>query len=301
MTPRAAAVTVPGSTSNLGPGFDTLGLAVSRRLEARFERGNHGLEVVREGTLSGWHAEGPDLAVDTFRAAFAEEDLPAGRLHLRSDIPVGRGLGSSAAARVAGAVLARLVQGERPERTIVLEAAARAEGHPDNAAPAVLGGLVASAWHGDELITTSLPLSPAVGFAFAEPGTELRTEVARAALPSSLPHDRAATAVGRMGLLLRGLALADGDLIAVGLEDVLHVPYRLPLITGAERALQAAQEEGAWGATISGGGSGLLALCPPADAGRVAAAMAAAFVAGGAPGGDAFALRPDPLGYRRVD
>src|SRR5690606_30173543 len=178
--------------------------------------------------------------------------------------------------------------------------ATRLEGHPDNAAPAIFGGLLAVARAaGGALHVVPLPLSPDVGFAYAAPGAEVSTAAARRALPEAVPHDVAARALGRVAALLHGLAVADAELIRVGFTDELHVRYRLPLIPGAPDALDAAREAGAWAVTISGSGSGLIAACGPARAAEVAAAMADAFRrAAGDAGVVDFEARPAPQGVR---
>ncbi len=305
MTDRlhAARVWAPASTSNLGPGFDTLGLALDRGVEMSFRPGGEGFRVQRSGTLPPELATKEDLAVQAFLAAVGARGIapaPAGLLRVESSIPVGRGLGSSAAARVAGAMVGHLVRGREPVRRTLLEQAARAEGHPDNAAPAVLGGFVASVSGPEGLTVASLPLSPAVGLAFAEPGVPVHTEDARRALPSEVPHAVAARTAGRLAVLIHGLAVADPSLIRVGLEDELHVPFRLPLVPGGEAAMKAAREAGAWGVTLSGSGSGLLAFCPREDASDLASTMAEAFRSVGQEGATGFPLRPDPLGARRL-
>ena len=143
MRPEAAAVRVPCSTSNLGPGFDTLGLALDRYLDARFHpSAEGGLTVARTGTLAELDVpDGDDLAVRAFRAgAEAAGWSPRGTLSLASEIPLARGLGSSAAARVAGHALAQVASGEALDPRDAFRAAADGEGHGDNAAPAALGG-----------------------------------------------------------------------------------------------------------------------------------------------------------------
>jgi homoserine kinase len=175
------------------------------------------------------------------------------------------------------------------------------ETHGDNAAPCALGGLRAVIPGPSGLRPLLLPLSEDVGFAYAAPATGVSTAVARAALPRQIPHAVAVSQLGRLTALLRGLEDADPALIRVGMDDELHVPYRLPLIPGASRAIAAGYDAGAWGVTISGAGSGLLALCMPEAADVVAAAMRQAFDSGaGDPQCVGFAMRPDFEGLSRV-
>lgn len=292
---RAAGVSVPASTSNLGAGYDCLGLAVDRYLSAEYEPGPAALAVDRDADdpLVG---AGPDLVFGGFVQRLTELGAPEpfGRLSVRSEIPLRRGLGSSAAAALAGRALAELATGAWDiDRHSLFRRVAVDEGHADNAAAAALGGLVAVTAAGDSAFSAvRVSLSEDVGFAFAAPATGVSTRDARRALPAAVPHAAAARGLGRLAALLTGLARADGSLIAAGLDDELHVPYRLPLIPGSADAISAAVDAGAWGATVSGSGSGILAICEPGIATTVAAAMAAAFRRIAGEGVIAFPLRP---------
>jgi homoserine kinase len=222
----------------------------------------------------------------------------AGTLIVTSGIPVGRGLGSSAASVVAGIALATAACGDTLDPDAALAEAVRLEGHPDNAAPALFGGLVSIAYaeHGVPR-AMRLPLSPGVGFVFAAPDMEVSTERARAALPQHVPHSAAVRNLGRMAALLYGLANADATAIGIGFGDELHVPYRLPLIPDAKAALDAAYRAGAWGATISGSGSGLIAACAPGGESRVLDAMRDALTTTGR-GADGFIAHADMHGVQ---
>ncbi|HSW29400.1 MAG TPA: homoserine kinase [Longimicrobiales bacterium] len=299
-----AQVRAPCSTSNLGSGFDTLGLALDRHLRATFEPGGSELELVRTGTLSVLEEEPErDLLAMTFDRFASEGDAsPHGILRVHSDIPLKRGLGSSAAALVAGHDLALAALGRPSDPVAAFRYASHREGHGDNAAPCALGGFRAVVPSSDGPRPLALELSRDVGFAYAAPGVGLGTPEARAALPRHVPHHTAVAALGRLAALLRGLALGDPELIRVGVEDELHVPHRLPLIPGAFSAISAGYDAGAWGVTISGSGSGLLALCAVEDAPGVASAMRTAFAlgAGEDSGCVGFELRPDFDGVARI-
>lgn len=302
---RPAAVRVPCSTSNLGSGFDTLGLALDRYLTAAFEPEEaDGLRIVRSGTLEGLDASPEDdhlasVFVGTLAAAGAAADgesthAPRGTLSMHSEIPVARGLGSSAAAFVAGHALARLALGEDIDARGAFRVACAREGHGDNAAPCALGGFRAIVPGEGGPIPLELPLSANVGFAYAAPAQRVSTHAAREVLPRRVTHDVAVDQLGRITALTRGLAEGDSDLIRIGVADELHVPHRLPLIPGAFNAIGAGYDAGAWAVTISGSGSGLIALCPLDRADAVAGAMHGVFDAGaGDPGCVGFALRPD--------
>ncbi|HTA73069.1 MAG TPA: homoserine kinase [Gemmatimonadaceae bacterium] len=282
-------VRVPGSTSNLGAGFDTIGLAVSRYLTAEYRAGDGPLAIDRRGTLAS--LQGMPEELDLFAQAMRSV-CPSlgGTLVLDSEIPVGRGLGSSAAAVVGGLTLGAAVGSSNVD---VLRTARRWESHLDNVAPCLLGGLVAVV----ENEAFPLVLAPGIAFAYAAPGVPLSTARARAALPTTVPHSEAARALGHLAALIRGLETADVALLKLGLSDRLHVPYRLPLIPGGAEVREAGLAAGAWGVTVSGAGSGLLAVTAPEKAASVAEAMAAAFrEAAGPEGVVAFPLVPDSRG-----
>jgi homoserine kinase len=304
--PRRALVRVPGSSSNLGAGFDCLGLALSRQLTAEFvpvaEANAPGLHVERRGTLRSLddRADENDLLVRAFRRVHQVIGAarPAGVLNVDSDIPIGRGLGSSAAAIVAGIVLGAAASGVPLETGAALEVAQEFEPHLDNVAPALLGGLVAVARDEEEVPHPfGLPLAETLGFSFAAPGIQLDTHQARQGLPERVPMADAVHNLGAMAALARGLATGDPALLKLGFGDRLHVRHRLRLIPGADRALAAARDAGAWGATVSGAGSGLIAVGESSRAGEVADAMAAAFRREAGPTGViGFAVEPNLRG-----
>lgn len=296
---KPAHIRVPASTSNLGSGFDCLGLALDRYLEVSFEPRPGGFRLERAGTLAAMSVPlGDDAIAKSFVSRLRSQGVePSGVLSATSTIPVGRGLGSSAAATVAGLALAATVRNHDFNRDAEFIVATDLEGHPDNAAPAVYGGLVAVAREDGAPRAFPLQLSDRIAFAWAAPSVEISTRTAREALPKHVPFATAVEAISRVAALVRGLASADPRLLRIGFEDALHVPYRLPLIPHASEAIAAAQQAGAWAVTISGSGSGLLAVCSPGRAEEVAAAMGGAFGKAG-DGVIAFAAHPDPSGAR---
>jgi homoserine kinase len=296
---HSARVRVPGSTSNLGAGFDCLGLALDFYLDASYTPDPGELRLERAGALTG--LTGPDLLIEALHDALVQRGIPAtGVVHASSEIPIGRGLGSSASATVAGLALAAAAAGEELDHAEALAVATRREGHPDNAAPALLGGLVGVVWGlSGRPAAIRLTLSPDIGFAWAAPAAQVGTTQARTALPQMVPHAVATRALGRNLALVQGLASGNAELIRAGFRDELHVPYRLPLIPGGAEAMRAAEAAGAWAVTISGSGSGLIAACPPELAHVVAQAMGDSFgETCGAAGVIARPVRSDPHGVQ---
>lgn len=288
--PSSAQVRVPASTSNLGAGFDCVGFAVDLWLEARVAVGGAGaaagVTMQRGGSLAALDTPPQeDLAYVGFAALCARR----GRLvpealafALTSEIPVARGLGSSSAALVAGAALANAALALGCTAAEVADVCARIEGHPDNVAPAVFGGAVLGvpldgAASGDAdgraYAYAHLTVSERIAFAFAVPGFHIATSAARAILPPSLPHRDAVAAAAKSAALLQGLAAGDATLLARALDDVLHVPYRRALVRGYDAVEVAARAAGAFGATLSGSGSTLMAVGPADRADAIAAAM----------------------------
>ena len=258
-------VRVPASTSNLGAGFDCLGLALDLWLEASLVSGPGAPEYAGElATLKP--------ATDVMLAHLSHCGLTDRfQLVARSDIPVSRGLGSSAAAHVAAVTLEQLARDGRLQLDDVFAHAASAEGHPDNAGPAVYGGLVLSAAR-----PTKLTIHSDVCVALAVPQRLVETGAARAVLPENILRGKAVAQASRAAALVAGLANGDGELIEFGMQDEIALPYRKDLIPGLAQAIDAGRAAGAYGVTTSGSGSTVLGFASASRAGDVAAAMAEA-------------------------
>ena len=269
----------PASAANLGPGFDVLALALDRYVEVEVEPAPR-LVVRTEGEGAGIADDAGHLAARVAIDVVGHDRLS---VTVRSEVPVARGLGSSAALAAAAAAAA----GARDP----LAVAARTDGHPDNAAASVVGGLVAAAPVGGAIRVARMPLDPELVFVAAVPDRELSTADARQALPATVRRQDATFNLGRMALLLAGLA--DHRLLAPeAAEDRLHQAYRSPLFPEAPMLLAALVEGGALAACWSGAGPTLLGACTGAQAPSVAAAGRAALVAAGIPG-EVLVLRPD--------
>ena len=277
---QGVVVEVPATTANLGPGVDCLGAALEfgNRFELRvIEGGAERFDLLIEGSEGAHLRGGPDNLV--YRAAqrvWREAGLDPVALEARVQlaVPPARGLGSSATAIVAGLIGANALVGEPLSREKLLELAIDIEGHPDNVVPSLVGGLCLTAkaashrwrvvrceWH------------PAVQAVVAIPTIRLSTSEARRAMPRSIPISDAVMNLGALTLLLQGLRSGNGDLIADGMHDRIHEPYRWGLIQGGREVREAALAAGAWGCVISGAGPTLLALCPAATAEAVSVAM----------------------------
>jgi homoserine kinase len=278
-----ARVRVPASSSNLGSGFDCVGIAIDRWLTASvtIDRASSGFSIRRRGKLSAVKVRADqDLFTRGFRAACAAGGVPTPggvTIEATSDIPVGYGLGSSAAAIVAGALLADSALGLGLSRAQVLEIGTTIEGHPDNVAPAIHGGAVLSVHTSGGVVSSSLKIAPGIELLIAVPPFPNDTKAARAALPHSVPHPEAAVAASRAAALVQGLATGDAQLLAAALDDVLHVPYRRAQIYGYDAVVRAAKEAGAFGATLSGAGSAILAVAPRDRGPDVATALLCAW------------------------
>ncbi len=294
MTTRNARASVPASTSNLGSGFDCVGMAVDRWLAASVETSDAwtGVRMMRAGTLAALKVDPTrDLLYDGFVAAChrCRVPVPTGLdFQATSSIPVSRGLGSSAAALVAGAALAdgALTLGLGPSG--IAQLVSQVEGHPDHAAPSVFGGAMLGVARNDATpgapatyAFSRLPVHASLAFIFAVPSLEVTTAAARAALPARVAFTDAVLALQRSAALVHGLAVGDADLLTMALDDVLHVPYRRQLVPGYDAVVTAACAAGAFGATLSGSGSAMLAVALSAQAHAVEIAMEQTFGAYG--------------------
>jgi homoserine kinase len=271
----AVRVRVPATSANLGPGFDTLGLALALHdeVEARVIPSGLALDVSGEGASEVAGTGDKHLVVQTMRAAFDELGIPQPPgLSLRcvNRIPHGRGLGSSAAAIVAGILAARALAGADTAADAALPLASELEGHPDNVAPCLYGGLTI-AWLGDDAAGTAHagavrlePLQAITPVAIIAP-EPVSTRVARGLLPSQVPHADAARNAGRAALLVAALTACPQALLDAT-EDRLHQDYRAPAMPVTHRLVRRLRAAGI-PAVVSGAGPSVLAFLTDGSAG----------------------------------
>jgi homoserine kinase len=257
-------VTVPATSANLGPGFDSLGLALAQRDELSAEVTGSGLEIEVSGAgADDVPRDESHLVVRSMRAGFAAMELdPAGlRLVCHNRIPHSRGLGSSSAAIVAGLALARaLVTGGDTllDDHELFALAADIEGHPDNVAPALHGGLVISGSEDGRFFSVPVTVDARVSGVVFVPPTPVQTSVARGLLPETVPHADAAANSGRTALLIAALS-GKPDLLPLATRDYLHQDYREPAMPESLALVRALRADG-HAALVSGAGPTVLVL-----------------------------------------
>jgi homoserine kinase len=258
---------VPASSANLGPGYDAMAAAVALHLELEVEEtGEYGFETGGLEVPTGRD----NLIVRAFESLHSADGIA---FRLRSEIPLARGLGSSAAAIVAGLAAADHLFELALSKEEMLARATEIEGHPDNVAAAIYGGfVVCDGSAGDAFAARFDPPEGLEGIVVI-PGEEVSTKKAREAIPAELPLADAVANVSAAALLVLGLRSADLDLVARGLHDSIHQPRRRPLYPRSMEIVDAAKELGALGATISGAGPTVLVWTTWEEAGGVAAAL----------------------------
>ncbi|HYM14181.1 MAG TPA: homoserine kinase [Dehalococcoidia bacterium] len=288
--PTSVTVRVPATSANLGPGFDSLGLA---------------LEITQDVTVAlGERTEAKDglirLVLDGARSAYrlAKVAVPELSVAGHPAIPIGRGLGASAAARAAGIVAANELMGRPLDDAQMLVLGAALEGHADNMAPALFGGLRVVVRDGDSFRHVASPLAPGLKVALFIPEFEMPTGESRKLLPETLSKDDAVHNIGRAALLVAALASGNWDALAVATQDRLHQPARARIFPAMPAIFAAALAAGALCAYLSGGGSTIAAFAIDGED-RIARAMLDAGAARGYPGRTAV-TRPREVGAEIV-
>ncbi|MEE8141685.1 MAG: homoserine kinase [Planctomycetota bacterium] len=269
-------IRVPASSSNLGPGFDTLALALDLWLEVKV-RADYpaGFSVTLEGEGHGILPEDGRNWVLKSAREIARDAVDRAAWHINSEIPVASGLGSSAAARVAGLAAGYwLRDGRLPPRHKIFEGAVQTEHHPDNAAAAVFGGFRIGGRdrNGDWNTWPGVVHERHLRLLLVIPKIPVPTHLARSILPTTYSRSASVRNLQSLGTLLSGLARGDWDAVRQGCRDHLHEPFRLPLVKGLKEALQFLRDHPhTGGAYLSGAGPALAAFLPEADQDRAVA------------------------------
>ena len=251
---------VPGSSANLGPGFDSLGIALKVYLDCRFTPSNRlSIRVTgRDSHLIPPNEENLIWKTALAIAARAHLPLPAVDLVINNDIPIGKGLGSSAAALTAGVIMAERLLDLRWKPARILDEAARLEGHPDNVAACVMGSIVVSGVEPGGLTRAiRLEMPAQVEVAVVVPNFAIPTKESRAVLPDCYSQADVVFNVQRTALLVAGLATGDFSVFPTALDDRLHQPFRAQLVPGLNEILRL-RKSGLLGCTLSGAGPAVL-------------------------------------------
>ena len=253
-------IKVPGTSANIGPGFDTLGLALNIFNEITVEKKNSGIEVL-------WDIPNPNIPLEDNLVYVAlvhtlkkykKEDLGCTVRMTKVDIPISRGLGSSAAAIVCGIYAAHYLMDYSLSTKDIVNIATELEGHPDNVAPAILGNMILSVMTGDSILYSKIDFPEEIKFNVLIPNFKLSTEKARSVLPGSYSTADCVSNASRLALMLNFLKEKRYNDLRVCLEDKIHQPYRFELINNSLDIFEKSKELGALGEFISGAGPTLI-------------------------------------------
>ena len=297
-------VQVPASTTNLGPGFDALGVALRLYNRVELDELSWGVSIHVEGEGRGQiPTDESNICVQAVKRVYDLAGRPFAGLWMkqRNHIPLARGLGSSSAALVGGLVGANLLLEEKKRLSMdaLVQLAVEMEGHPDNVVPALLGGFCISAVDAKgRTIYTRAPVVDRYLWVIVVPNFEVSTRAARQRLPKQVPLSDAVFNVQRVGMLLAAFATGRDDLFKYAMEDRLHQPYRAELMGPVEEVYAAARAAGALGVCVSGAGPCVLAICEK-NPGRVGNAMREVYLSHGI-GCRMHVLRVDPRGAHPV-
>ena len=295
-------VQVPATTANLGPGFDCLGMALELYNMVEMIPTSRGLtiEITGEGAADVPRDE-RNLVYQAAQRVFHQLGYsPAGlKLRLSNQIPVARGLGSSTSAIVGGVIAANLLAGGRLSVKDIITLSSSIEGHPDNVAPAVLGGIVVSVQAEGEVKFLKIQPPQNLKGVVAVPDFTLTTKTFREALPTQVAFQDAAFNVGRVALLVAALQQGDLGLLGTAMEDRLHQSFRSSLIPGFKKVLAAAKLAGARGVTLSGAGPTVIAFAD-SNFDLIARVMGDTFRQNGVKS-KVMVLKPSPVGARALE
>jgi homoserine kinase len=274
--PSHIRVRVPASTSNLGPGFDALGLALDLGVTVSVSPASAAV-ITTSGEGAALLPRGPDNLVlrrMSELAAASGRSLPPIALHIENGIPLERGLGASGAASLAGLLAANALLATGLEREQILDLACQLEGHPDNVTPSLLGGCTVSALSDGHVSALQIPFPDDLVCALCIPDVRMPTHAARQVMPQSYSRADAVFNLSRTALLVAALATGQYAALTVATQDRLHQSYRTTIFPALTPMIEAACAAGAYGAFLSGAGSTIAALSAPARVASVLSAMA---------------------------
>ncbi len=272
-------VRIPATTANIGSGFDVFGMAFQFYNYVSIEKGT-GLDIQIMGESNAFLAD-PDhnLVIKAAKEVFAKAEEPFTDLAFlfENNIPVTRGLGSSAAAIVGGVVAANAYLGCPFAKKDLFQMAVSLEGHPDNIAPALFGGFTVSLKNKGEYYTSKIIPAKELKAVAAIPSFPLSTKKTRKSLPKEVPFHDAVFNIGRAAALVNAIENGEWTMFSLALEDKLHQSYRFSLIPGAQSVVHAAKKAGALGAVLSGSGPTILAFTIEENCDKIGRAMQKAF------------------------
>lgn len=261
-------VKVPASSANIGPGFDSIGMALNLYNIFSFEEIDRGLEII--GSLEDKKAK-DHLVYSSMVKVFERVGyFPKGiKIKIEASIPISRGLGSSASCILAGVIGANKMAGSPLTQEEIFKIATEIEGHPDNIAPALFGGFVSSLMEEEKIYYNKIDISKGLKFIAIIPDFTLSTRRAREVLPRVISHREAVENVSRLALLISALSNGRFDLLRPALKDKLHQPYRGELIEGFTALMDKIYDLGALGGYLSGAGPTIMAMIKEEDFGFI--------------------------------
>lgn len=264
---------IPATSANLGPGFDCIGMAVNLYNYIEHTKlAEDKLEIIVENEgKNELPIDHTNLVYKSYQSVFQYLNKPISgvRLKLINNIPLARGLGSSAAAVVGGIIVANSILGKPLNKEELLKLAVKMEGHPDNVAPALFGGIVISGFAGEEVFHRKISPAPLLKCSILVPDFHLSTKKARSVLAKTVSLEDAVFNVGRMGLLVDAFHSKNFDLLSIAIKDKLHQPYRAKLIPGLEDVFKLAEQLDLWGISISGAGPSVIVFHKDEDQEKV--------------------------------
>ncbi len=255
-------VKVPASSANMGAGFDTLGAAVSLYSRLEVEETECGLVIETKNSESFIPTDKNNLVYRAMEVVFNETGYTPRGLYIcqDSEIPVTRGLGSSSGCIIGGMLAANVLSGRQLSYSKILDLATGMEGHPDNVAPALYGGLCISLPHKGHIITKSIKINPKIKFAVMIPDFFVATKKSRGVLPDLVPRRDAAFNIQRATMFAYAMEHGDMDILKYAVDDKLHQPYRKNYVEGFDGILKHSYDCGARAAYLSGSGPTIVAI-----------------------------------------